>query len=258
MNKPKTQAHQSYYYSLTGMTLFGAFEIVGTAGVKNTDYYVVDEDVAPAGVTMFLVPRTPILGIDIIAIVAGLNSDTNNDSDAMTVAAYSQADSAIMVLNSAAAATWTDIDVADVNTALQVAGYGSAGDLVELVGVPNPTVDANWTAVHYVRSLDVTPGQMIEPVPSEMEPQRVTRRIRQEQTVDVSAEYVDNNTGFSQIRGRETCIMVEQHEDGGPVVSEYWILGNAAIQDAPPSAPDNAAIMISAGGSYRRRLIYAP
>jgi hypothetical protein len=183
-----------------------------------------------------------------------LNDDTNNPSDATTVDASSQADSAVMVLNSAAAAAWTDV----TTVALDAADYGTAGDIVELIVVPNPTVQGNWTGIDYIRSMDITPGQMIEPVPSDMEPQLVTRRMRMEHSVDVSGEYVDNNTGLAVIRGRETCFMVEHHEDGGPVISEYVILGNAAIQDAPPSAPDNAPITISASGSYRRRLIYAP
>ncbi|MHA2068689.1 MAG: hypothetical protein ACXABY_30365, partial [Candidatus Thorarchaeota archaeon] len=157
-------------------------------------------------------------------------------------------------LNSAAAAAWTDV----TTVALDAADYGTAGDIVELIVVPNPTVQGNWTGIDYIRSMDITPGQMIEPVPSDMEPQLVTRRMRMEHSVDVSGEYVDNNTGLAVIRGRETCFMVEHHEDGGPVISEYVILGNAAIQDAPPSAPDNAPITISASGSYRRRLIYAP
>lgn len=253
-NKPKTQAHQSYYYSYTGMTLMAVIEIITGAGdTINVDYYTVDKDVAPAGVTLFMVPRTPLGATAVEGVVSGLNADADGDSDEMTVPARSQADSAIKVLNTAAAVLWTDVSAFDLNAV----DYGSVGDIVELIGVPDPEVDGNWTGFDFVRSLDLTPGQMIEPVPSEMEPQLVTRRIRQEQTFDVSGEYVDNNTGLAAIRGREVCLMVEQHEDGGPVVSEYWVLGNAAVQDAPPSAPDNAPITISAAGSYRRRLILA-
>lgn len=258
MNKPKTQAHLSHYYSLTGMTLFAAIEIVSGSGVKNTDYYVVDDETTTDTVVLFLVPRTPIGAVDVSAIVAGLNSDSDNNSDSTTVDAYKQADSAILVLNTAAAATWTDVDAADAAMALQASDYGTAGDLIELIGVPNPTVDALWTSLHYIRSLDVTPGQTIEPVASEMEPQRVTRRVRQEQTFDISGEYVDNNTGLPRVRGMEVSFMVEHREDGGPVISEYVILGNAAVQDAPISAPDNAPLSISTTGSFRRRLIYEP
>lgn len=255
MNKPKRQEHQAYYYSLTGMTLFAVIEIITGAGdTLDTDYYTVDKDTAASGLTLFMVPRTPIASVAVEGIVAGLNSDTDSPSDTTTVPANSQADSAVMVLNTAAAATWTDTTTFD----LDATDYGTAGDIVELIGVPNPEVDGNWIGVDYIRSLDITPGQMIEPVPSDMEPQLVTRRIRQEHSFDISGEYVDNNTGLSNIRGREVCLMVEHHEDGGPVVSEYVILGNAAVQDAPPSAPDNAPITISASGSYRRRLIYAP
>jgi hypothetical protein len=237
------------------MTLLSSVEIITGAGnTLNTDYYTKDKDVAPSGLTLFAVPRTPIGTTDITITISGLNDDTNNPSDATTVDASSQADSAVMVLNSAAAAAWTDV----TTVALDAADYGTAGDIVELIVVPNPTVQGNWTGIDYIRSMDITPGQMIEPVPSDMEPQLVTRRMRMEHSVDVSGEYVDNNTGLAVIRGRETCFMVEHHEDGGPVISEYVILGNAAIQDAPPSAPDNAPITISASGSYRRRLIYAP
>jgi len=238
------------------MTLFAVIEIItGTAAVLNTDYFTVDKDTTTDSVVLFMVPRTPIRSTAVKGIVSGLNSDSDNPSDATTVAALKQADSAILVLNSAAAATWTDVS----SFALDAASFGTAGDLVELIGVPNPTVDGNWTGVNYIRSFDVTPGQTIEPVPSEMEPALVTRRVRQEQTFDISGEYVDNNTGLPVIRGQDTvCLLVEQHEDGGPVVSEYWILGNAAVQDTPVSAPDNAALSISATGSFRRRLIYAP
>jgi len=237
------------------MTLFASIEIItGAAAVLNTDYFTKDKDVAPAALTMFMVPRTPIGAVAVEGVVTGLNDDSNTDSDAMTVDALSQADSATRVLNSAAVALWTDASA----FALDATDYGSAGDIVELVGAPNPTVQGNWTGIDFIRSLDITPGQMIEPVPSDMEPQLVTRRIRQEHGVDISGEYVDNNTGLAAIRGREVCLMVEHHEDGGPVISEYVILGNAAIQDAPPSAPDNAPITISAGGSYRRRMIFAP
>jgi len=238
------------------MTLFSVIEIItGSANVLNTDYFTVDKDTTADTVVLFAVPRSPIGAVDIDLTVSGMNSDTNQDSDEVTVSAYDQADSAALVLNSAAAATWTDV----TTVALGTPEYGSANEIVELIGVPNPITDALWTGVDYIRSLDVTPGSMIEPVPSEMEPQLVTRRIRQEQTFDISGEYVDNNTGLPVIRGRESvCLMVEQHEDGGPVVSEYWILGNAAVQDTPVSAPDNAALSISASGSYRRRLIYAP
>jgi len=237
------------------MTLFAVIEIItGSAAVLNTDYFTVDKDTTATTVVLFMVPRAPVGATAVKGIVSGLNSDSDNDSDATTVAAQAQADSATLVLNSAAAETWTSTTA----FALDAASFGTAGDIVELIGVPNPTVDGNWTGVDYIRSLDVTPGQTIEPVPSEMEPQLVTRRIRQEQTFSISGEYVDNSTGLPLIRGREVCIMVEQHEDGGPVVSEYWVLGNAAVQDAPVSAPDNAALSITADGSYRRRLIYAP
>jgi len=256
LNKPKTQAHQSYYYAQTGMTLFAVIEIItGSAAVLNTDYFTVDKDTTTDTVVLFMVPRAPIRATAVKGIVTGLNSDADTDSDATTVPALRQADSALLVLNSAAAETWTDVSA----FALDAASYGTAGDIVELIGVPNPTVDGNWTGVDYIRSLDVTPGQTIEPVPSEMEPQLVTRRLRQEQTFSISGEYVDNNTGLPVIRGQDTvCLLVEQHEDGGPVVSEYWILGNAAVQDTPVTAPDNAALSITADGSYRRRLIYAP
>lgn len=254
MNKPKTQAHQSYYYDLTNMVLFGKIEIVSGSGVLDTDYFFVDDDIAASGLTLFMVPRTPIGAVDISAVMSGLNSDSDGDSDSTTVPAYKQADSAIRVDNSAAPATWTDVSAA----VLQASDYGSAGDLVELIGIANPETDGLWTSMNYIRSFDVTPGQSIEPVPSEMEPQLTTRRIRQEQTFDLSGEYIDNNTGIPRIRGMEVCLMVEQHEDGGPVVSEYWVLGNAAVQDAPVSAPDNAPQSISASGSYRRRLIYTP
>ena len=238
------------------MTLFSVIEIItGSANVLNTDYFTVDKDTTADTVVLFAVPRSPIGAVDIDLTVSGMNSDTNQDSDEVTVSAYDQADSAALVLNSAAAATWTNV----TTVALGTPEYGTSNEIVELIGVPNPITDALWTGVDYIRSLDVTPGSMIEPVPSEMEPQLVTRRIRQEQTFDISGEYVDNNTGLPVIRGRESvCLMVEQHEDGGPVVSEYWILGNAAVQDTPVSAPDNAALSISASGSYRRRLIYAP
>ena len=237
------------------MTLYAVIEIItGAAAVLDTDYFTVDKDTSTAGKTLFMVPRTPIGATGVEGITAGLNDDTNNPSDEMTVPAYSQADSAVRVLNSAAVALWTDVS----GFTLNAADFGTAGDIVELIGVPNPTVDGNWTGVDYIRSLDITPGQMIEPVPSDMEPQLVTRRMRQEHSFDISGEYVDNNTGLAAIRGREVCLMVEHHEDGGPVVSEYVILGNAAVQDAPPSAPDNAPITISAAGSYRRRLIFAP
>lgn len=255
MNKPKTQAHQSYYYSLVGMTLFATIEIItGSGDTLNTDYFTVDKDTTAESVVLFMVPRSPIGSTDVKGVVSGLNADGDGDSDAMTVDALSQADSGILVLNSSAAVAWTDVS----SFALDATSYGSASDLVELIGVPNPTVDGNWTGIDFIRSFDVTPGQTIEPVPSEMEPQLVTRRVRQEQTFDISGEYVDNATGLPLIRGREVCIMVEQHEDGGPVVSEYWILGNAAVQDTPVSGPDNAALSISASGSYRRRIIYAP
>jgi hypothetical protein len=237
------------------MTLLAVIEVItGSSNVLNTDYFTVDKDVAPAALTLFLVPRTPIGSVAVGGVVSGLNDDSDNDSDEVTVAANSQADSAARVLNTAAVALWTDVS----SFALDTPDFGSAGEIVEIIGTPNPTVDGNWTGVDYIRSMDITPGQMIEPVPSDMEPQLVTRRIRQEHSFDISGEYVDNNTGLAAIRGREVCLMVEHHEDGGPVVSEYIILGNAAVQDAPPSAPDNAPITISASGSYRRRLIFAP
>jgi len=238
------------------MTLFSVIEIITGAGnMLNTDYFTVDKDTTADTVVLFAVPRSPIASVDIDLTISGLNSDSDNPSDEMTVEAEQQADSAVLVLNSAAAETWTDV----TTVALGTPEYGTANEIVELIGVPNPLTDALWTGMDYIRSLDVTPGQMIEPVPNEMEPQLVTRRIRQEQTFDISGEYVDNNTGLPVIRGRDAvCVMVEQHEDGGPVVSEYWILGNAAVQDTPVSAPDNAALNISAAGSYRRRLIYAP
>lgn len=256
MNKPKIQAHQSYYYALTGMTLMARIEIITGAGdTLNTDYFTVDKQTTADTVVLFMVPRRPLKATAVEGIVSGLNSDGDADSDEMTVAAYAQADSAILVLNSGAAEAWTDVSAFDLNAV----DYGTAGDIVELIAVPNPTVDGNWTGVDYIRSFDITPGQMLEPVPSDMEPQLVTRNLRLEHTFDISGEYVDNNTGLPVIRGRDTvCFLVEQHEDGGPVVSEYWILGNAAVQDTPVTAPDNAALSISAPGSYRRRLIYAP
>lgn len=241
------------------MTLYASIEIItGTAAVLDTDYFTKDKDVSPTALTMFMVPRTPIGAVAVEGVVSGLNDDTDSDSDSMTVAANSQADSAVRVLNTGAVALWTDVDTPAGFALDTTPNFGTAGDIVELIGVPNPTVQGNWTGVDYVRSLDITPGQMIEPVPSDMEPQLVTRRMRQEHNFDVSSEYVDNNTGLAAIRGREVCLMVEHHEDGGPVISEYVILGNAAVQDAPPSAPDNAAITIAATGSYRRRLIFAP
>jgi hypothetical protein len=253
-NKPKTQAHQSYYYSLTQMVLFAMVEIVGTGGVKDTDYFVVDEDTATAGLTLFLVPRAPIGSSNVIAVVSGLNDDSDTDSASITVATLAQQDKAYMVTQAGGSpAAWTD--VSDVT--LQASGYGVAGDWVEVIGVPNPTVDGNWTAVHYMRSSDITPGPALQPIPSGMDPQRVTNRVRQEHGFALSGLYVDNDTGLSYLRGREICFMVENHEDGGPVVSEYIVLGNAAVQDAPPSAADNADITIAASGTYRRRLVYA-
>ncbi len=256
MNKPKTQAHQSYYYALTGMTLMSVIEIItGSSNVLNTDYFTVDKDSTTDTVVLFAVPRSPIASVDIDLTIQGVNADSSNPSDEITVPANVQADSAYLVLNTGAAVTWTDVTTVTLGTP----EFGTSNEIVELIAVANPVTDALWTGINYIRSLDVTPGQAIEPVPSEMEPQLVTRRMRQEQTFDISGEYVDNNTGLPVIRGRDTvCIMVEQHEDGGPVVSEYWILGNAAVQDTPVSAPDNAALSISAAGSYRRRLIYAP
>jgi hypothetical protein len=254
LNKPKRQEHQAYYYSLTGMTLFAVIEIItGSGNTLDTDYYTVDKDSTTDTVVLFMVPRTPIGSTAVEGVVTGTSSGAGT-GDTTEVAANSQADSAVLVLEGAAVETWTDV----ASFALHASDYGTAGDIVELIGVPNPLVDGNWTGIDYIRSLDITPGQMIEPVPSDMEPQLVTRRIRQEHAFDISGEYVDNNTGLAAIRGREVSIMVEHHEDGGPVVSEYVILGNAAVQDAPPSAPDNAPITISAAGSYRRRLIYAP
>ena len=255
MNKPKRQEHQAYFYSLTGMTLMSSIEIITGAGdTMDTDYFTKDKDVAPAAVTLFMVARWPLGAVDLKGLVDGLNDDGDGQSDAVTMPASSQADTAVIVLNGAAAALWTDTTTFD----LDAADYGSINDIVELIGVPNPTVQGNWTGIDYIRSLDVTPGPMIEPVPSDMEPQLVTRRLRQEHSVDVSGEYVDNNTGLAVLRGRETCFLVENHEDVGAVITEYWLIGDAAIQDAPPSAPDNAPITISASGSYRRRLIYAP
>jgi hypothetical protein len=238
------------------MTLFAVVEIItGTAAVLNTDYYTVDKDTATvATVVAFLVPRTPIGTTAVEGTVTGTTAGTS-PSDSMTVTANSQADSAFLVTdNTGDVSTWSDVTA----FTLDAANFGTAGDIVEIIGVPDPTVDGNWTGIDYVRSLDITPGQMIEPVPSDMEPQLVTRRMRMEHSFDISGEYVDNNTGIATIRGREVSVMVEHHEDGGPVVSEYIILGNAAIQDAPISAPDNAPITISTSSTYRRRLIYAP
>ena len=197
------------------MTLYAVIEIItGAAAVLNTDYFLVDKDVAPAALTLFMVPRTPIGAVAVEGVTGGLNDDSDNDSDALTVTANSQADSAFRVLNSAAVALWTDVD----SFVLDATDFGTAGDIVELIGIPNPTVDGNWTGVDYIRSLDITPGQMIEPVPSDMEPQLVTRRMRQEHSFDISGEYVDNNTGLSNIRGREVCLMIEHHEDGGQLL----------------------------------------
>ena len=82
MNLPKSQAHAQYKYSLTEMVLFGTVEIItGTGAVAGTDYNFVDEDAASAGLTLFLVPSTPIGATNSLdVILSGTNSDSNNDS----------------------------------------------------------------------------------------------------------------------------------------------------------------------------------
>lgn len=256
MNKPKLQSHFQYKYTLTEMCLFGTIEIVGTGGVQDTDYFYVDEDTVASGLTVFLVPQVPVQSVDIKAVLSGTNSDSNQDSDTITVDTLTQLNKAIRVDNSGSPATWTDVS----DAVLQAGGYGAAGDQVDVIGVPNPATDALWTDLRYVLSNDLTPGASRMAIPDRMEPARTNVRIREDNTFSVSNRFVDNDGSntIAKMRGRTVCFMIESHEDGGPVVTEYQVLGNAAFNEMPINAPDNGDVSIAASGFYRKWLVYTP
>lgn len=258
MNLPKSQAHAQYKYSLTPMVLFGTVEIITGAGaVEGTDYNFVDEDAATAGLTLFLVPSTPIDAVDLDLIISGLNADTNTPSDVITVSALTQLNSAVRVDQvGGIPTTWTNV----AGAVPQVTGYGSTNDQVDICGIPSPTNDALWTNLRYVRGHDITPGPSRMPIPDRLEPVRVTIRIRETNEFSVTEDYVDTNGAYtvSKLRGRTGCFMIEQHEDGGPVVTEYQILGSAAFNEMPTSFGDNAVGSITASGFYRKFISYQP
>lgn len=259
MNLPKSQAHVQYKYSLTEMVLFGTVEIItGTGAVSGTDYNFVDEDTTTETLVLFLVPSTPI-GVtnDLDLVISGLNADTNNDSDTLTVAALTQLNSAIRVEQAGGTATtWTDV----TGAVPQVTGYGNTNDQVDICGIPSPTDDALWTNLRYMRGHDITPGASRTPIPDRLEPARVTIRIRETNEFSVTEDYVDTDGAYtvSKLRGRTCCFMIEQHEDGGPVVTEYQVLGNAAFNEMPISFGDNDVGSITASGFYRKFISYQP
>jgi len=259
MNLPKSQAHAQYKYTLTEMVMFGTVEIItGLGAVSGTDYNFVDGSTHATGLTLFLVPFTPI-GVtnDLDVIVSGLNADTNNPSDTLTVAALTQLNSAIRVEQAGGTATtWTDV----TGAVPQATGYGNVNDQVDICGIPAPTNDALWTDLLFQRSNDITPGPSRLPIPNRLEPAYCTIRIRESNEFSVTGDYVDNNSEFtiSKLRGRTCCFMIEMHEDGGPVVTEYQVLGNAAFNEMPISFGDNAVGSIVGSGFYKRLIMYQP
>lgn len=260
MNLPKSQAHAQYKYCIDPiMVLMGTVEIItGSGAVSGTDYNFVDEDDATTALTLFLVPSTPI-GVtnDLDLILSGLNTDSNNPSDTLTVAALTQLNSAVRVDQvGGTPTTWTDV----TGAVPQVTGYGNTNDQVDICGIPSPTNDALWTNLRYMRNHDITPGASRVPIPDRLEPARVTIRIRESNEFSVTGDYVDNDgvSTISKLRGRTCCFMIEQHEDGGPVVTEYQVLGNAAFNEMPISFGDNAVGTITGSGFYRRLIMYQP
>lgn len=252
MPKPKLQSYQIYKYpeNFVNMTLMGSVEFVGSGGVNGTDWFYVKEDESPVAVAVFVVPPIPTgpASIKLTLTSGSVNSDT------ITIPAGTAPNTAFIVTKDGVPVSWTDVD----SVTLSSGGYGAAGDIVEIIGCPNPLVDDDWVKINYVRSNDISSGPNISPVPDGMDPAKCVIRVRPNNTFSISGQYIKSSVGLGTLRGRQTCLLIEVHEDGGPVVDEYIILGGASIGEYPISASDNAEITTSVSGTYRRLIIYTP
>lgn len=252
MPKPKLQSYQIYKYPVNfiNMTLMGSVEFVGSGGQSGTDWFYVKEDQSSTPVAVFVVPPIPTGSASIkLALTSG-----SATSDVITIPPGTAPNTAFLVTKDNVPVEWTDVD----SVSLSSPGYGSAGDIVEIIGCPNPLVDEDWVKINYVRSNDISSGPNIAPVADGMDPAKCVIRVRSSNTFSISGQYIKSSIGLGTLRGRQTCLLIEMHEDGGPVVDEYIILGGASIGEYPISASDNAEVTTSISGTYRRLLIYTP
>lgn len=251
-NKPKMQSYNVYKYSLVDMVFFGTVEILGGGSTLNTHFFYKDEDTATTALTLFLCPARPV---GAVAIGATVSSSGGSGTPAeITIAAYTQEGTASLVTASGGAAcTATDVSA----VALHATNFGSAGDMVDVLGFKDPRTDANYTELSYVQSNDDNPGNVMLPVANQMEAQKAVIRQRGTNGVSLTQNYVDNNTGIPKLRGREVTLLIEVHENGGPVVTEYQMFGQCAVGEVSKSDPENALSIISASGTYRKKCVYA-
>jgi hypothetical protein len=253
---PKMQSHYRYKYTFTQMVWFATINIMDNGGVKDTDYELEDLVTAASGLTLFLVPQVPIQAGAISAVIGGLNSDSDNDSDAVAMAARSAAGKAFRVDNTAAPATWTDVD----DVTLQASDYGTGGDIIDCLGFPNPASSGLWTVLMFERSHDWSPGASRVPVADRMNPAYTNIRTRESNEVSVSCDYVtaDHATSLPGLRGQTICFIAEARQDGGPIVEEYQILGNFVVNEPTVSAPENGVVTFSASGFYSKVAFFEP
>ncbi len=247
------QSYNVYKYTLTDMVIFGTVEILGGGNVINTNFYFKDEDTAGSALTLFLCPSRPVQGTDIAITVT--SSGGSGTPDEITIAAYTgEGVGSLVVTAGGVACTATDVST----VALDLTSYGTAGDLVDVLGFKDPRTDANYTELSYVNSNDDNPGSVLLPVANQMEPQKAVIRQRGANGLSIVQNYVDNNTGLPKLKGREVTFLVEVHENGGPVVTEYQMFGQVGVGDVPVSNPENALTTVSATCFYRKRCIYIP
>ena len=84
--------------------------------------------------------------------------------------------------------------------------------------------------------------------------------IRGENTFSWNWNYFANDyaNSPSKLEGRVVSLLLEMHTDGGPVVQEYEMLFDAAFNETPRTAGDNALMTQTGSGFFTKRLVYAP